>query len=335
MNRTSLSLALLSAAAFAPAPAFAETISVRTSGELQAALLGAQDGDVIEIRAGTYSAVNAGGAGEGFLLDGKSNLTLRARGRVKIDGGGAVTCLTVTDVAGLTVEGITFQNAGGANDPPNPNPENDGIFMSGVTDFTAIGCTFRNCGDSGIEDRDTDGYTVDDCTFKSCSWGLATGFDGAARNVAIRNSSFKSCGSYGIDLWSSGAVVEDNSFKSCNIAINLRGGFGAVLVRGSSISRGDTGIVADGSSNTIQFNEISRPSDTGILLGDEGGHVCSGNRVSKAGQVGFYVDSAGNDIYENWARKSGELDLGSTFPQMSNTYTDNDFESVEYDLITD
>lgn len=304
-----------------PRVARAATIPVRTSAQLQAALESAQDGDVIEIRRGTYRAANADGNGGGFRLADRSNITLRALGKVKIDGGGEVACLTVEDVSGFTVEGIAFQNAGG-----------DGIFMSGVTNFAARRCSFKNCTDSGIDDRGTSVYLVEKCKVLNCAYGIAAGYGGESSEVTIRDSSFKSCSDYGIDVWASGTMMESNSFKDCDVGVLLREERYSSVVRSNRFTGGSSAVISDGTSNTIQFNEISKPSVNGIDLVGYGGHECIGNEVSKAGQYSYWVTSVGNSIRENVARSSGELGLASTQPQANNTYVDNDFDSDEYSL---
>lgn len=317
-----LAAAAFAATLFVAAPAArAETIVVTTAEELQAALDGAADGDVIEVKKGTYDARTVR-EGDGFYLSERANITIRAKGKVKIDGFGEANCFEAEDVAGLTIEGVTFQNS-----------SNDGIYMSGCSNFTARKCTFKNASDSGIEDRATDGYVIDDCKIIGCSWGLALGYASESFGVQVRNSSFKNCGNYAADLWASDAVFEDNVIKDCGTGVNIRDGFEDTTVRNNRISGGTLGIVVDGLSNTILLNEIQKPAQVGIELTGDGGHECGGNRVKKAGTIGVYATSTRNDIHDNVASKSGDVDHESQFSEESNTYTNNEWGTTRYPVV--
>jgi len=306
------------------AGAQAETLSVSGgAGALRTALQDAQDGDVLEIKGGLYRTSDLGDEA-GLVLSRRANITLRAKGKVTIDGEGSFADfgLTVTDVAGLTIEGITFRNH-----------SNDGIFMTGSSDFVARRCKFIDCGDSGIEDRSTAGYTVEDCVFIRCSWGLACGYDSSgASGVTIRGCKFTTCSDYGIDLWSSDALVEDNKFKSGEEAygVGIREGFTGSTVQDNRFSKGFNGIYAAGSGHQLLRNSVKKTLDDGIQLLDGGGHTCSANRVQKSAGSALYIDSADNTVSENVLKKSGEFDLESTLPLDANTFTDNVFGSSSF-----
>ena len=318
MHRLALTLATLLVLA-APGRARAATVNVSPAdGELQAALDAAQDGDVLVLRTGVYHG--------NFTLSDVSNVTIRGRGKVILDGDDDGDVLSISGVDGLTIEKITIRNAG-----------DDGIDLQDSSNFTLRKCRVEHCGDSGIEDGNVQGYTVDRCSFLDCSWGLALGYDDDDTDVTVTRSRFTQISSYGIDLSAAGATIERNVLsgvtsdpESDGRGIWIRSVCTGVTVTRNQVKRmSGYGISADDNDSEIVSNKVLRCGN-GIEIGGEGGHAVTSNVVTQATDVGFLVTSAGNTLTTNKASKSGTSDLSSTVAEVDNTYDRNKFGSTEF-----
>ena len=300
-------------------PVRAATVKVSgTAADLQAALSDAQDGDVILIKAGVYRAADV----DGFTLSGKSSITIRGLGKVRIDGEGTDTCLTVSNVNGLTIENVAFRN-----------PSNDGMHVTGTRDLTVRRCVFDTCGDSGIEDRNTVNYIVDRCRFNACSWGLALGYASSAEGVQVLRSKFVNSTNYAIDLYSDGAMISGCKFTSSSTggtAVRISQGFSGSTVRKCGMTGGAIGVSVRATGAILTGNVIRKPESYGIELRSAGGHTCDHNRITKSAGVGIYVDGTGSTISDNVISKSADVDLEAAGVTTDNTYERNRYKTDRF-----
>jgi parallel beta-helix repeat protein len=315
----SLALAALFVAA-AAVTASAATVNVSPGdGTLQAALTAAQDGDVLVLKPGIYTG---GGARTGI-----SNLTIRGKGKVVIDGTGYSATegtLHFTNVNGLRIEKVTIKNAA-----------DDGIYLTDCTNFSIKKCTIQDCDDSGIEDTSANGYVVDRCKIVNCSWGLALGYGGTASNVTVTHSQFLNCSSYSIDLHAGGALISTNVIRGgAARAIEMRSDVNGSRIEKNVIADvGGYGIQVQGQGHTIANNRITNAGSYGIQVVGAGGNTVDRNVVKRSHDDGLYIDSTGNTISNNKASKNGaagDFDLLSTGPASDNTYTANKFGTTQY-----
>lgn len=317
MRRTTLLLALSAVlVAAGPGRAHAATVRVKPGG-LQAALDAAQDGDVLVLRAGTYR-------GE-FKRAGIRSLTIRGQGRVVLerDPGSEDTgrVFEFTNVDGLTLDRLTIRNT-----------DNDAVYLVGCANVTIRRCRLDDCGDSGVEDEDTQGYLIDRCVITRCTWGLATGYDSSATGVRITRTRFAGIRDFAIDLWSSGASIDRCTFTGGTaVGVHFRTGFsGGTVDRCRFTKAGGTAIYAGGSGLTVSGNTISRGSVDGIALAGGGGHTASRNVVQRCSGAGFRVTTAGNTLTKNKASRSGVADLVSTLDPSANTFSGNVFRKTSF-----
>lgn len=313
--------ALVALAAIAPPAARAAVVNV-TPATFRDALAAAQDGDTLVLRSGVYKGT--------FSRSDISGLTIRGRGRVIFqndpDNEDTGTILEFTNANGLTIERLTIRNS-----------SNDRIHLYFCSNFVARKLRIDNCSDSGIEDRNTNGYLVEKCRFTNCSWGLALGYGGAATGVTVRGNRFAKMGSYGIDVKASDALIERNAVAGGEgTGIKTRNDQSNVTFNRNVISRmGEDGILVPGSGHTVTANKVSRCTGSGIVLDASGtgpgAHTCTGNTSTGNASSGIRVTTTGCTISGNKARGNTPFDLQSTQPEGGNTYEMNKFGTTSFD----
>jgi parallel beta-helix repeat protein len=225
-------------------------------------------------------------------------------------------------VTGLLVEGIQFRNA--ANDAVSPDDCAELEFRR---------CSFRDIGDSGIQDFGTAGFLrVVKCSFLRCGWGLAISYsDGAgSEGIEVRDSTFKMMGSVGIEFSGNGALIVGNRISmevpATGIGIKIRGNgdFTDAEISGNSITKAAVGIEVTGGGHTVQ-SCVLKGCTTGILVDGSGGNGILSNTVKKSVERGIEINNAGNEVIGNVVKGSGEWDIGGSATQSSNTLEGNTF----------
>lgn len=319
MNRTVLMFSLAAAALVAgPRSARAATIQVQPgNGTLAAALDDMRSGDTLVLAPGTYTGANP-------KIVGLDRIKIKGGGQAVIDAEGeGVEVLEFEDCNGILLDGITIRDSG-----------NDGVYMANCRNFKAKNCTFEDCGDTGIEDRDTDGYKVDRCTFTRTNYGLALGYNSEARRVSVRRSRFADTGSFGIDLFSIGALIESNEFVGgTGIGIYVEGLSTGTRIRKNRFENvGASCILVTSSRNDISSNELEDNGDRGIELQGSGGNKVKSNTLVNCGGSGIFVNagSVGNVLTKNTANGSGVFDLEAAVAEGDIVLVNNQFGTTEF-----
>lgn len=304
-------------------PARAATINVQPgAGTIQAAVDQAQDGDTIVLAAGTYTGLTT--------INGLSNVRIRGKGAVIIDGDGvSIDGFNVLNSHRIRFEGITIRNV------------TDGIEMRDElsSDITIRRCRFENTSDTGIESYGCDGIVVDRCTFVNSRYPVYLGEeaagDGSHNAVVTRNTM--------IDVGREGIYLEGNGGRVSRNTMTAQSGNGRYGVRieqaytGCRIERNTTtgftefGISLPGSGHSVSRNRVE-DCVTGISVVGTGGHSISRNNVSGATTAAFRVSSSGNTFSRNVATGTldGGFDLFSDVVESENTYKKNKFTTTTF-----
>ncbi len=305
--------------------AVAETITVRPRAgtPLLDAFEAAQDGDVIVITRGVYR--------ERVTMSNRSNITITAKGRVIIDGDDrddGEDVMSFVNVDGLSISKLVVRNS-----------SDDGIETIGCANVLITKCSFADCGDSGIEDTQSQGIVIEKNKFTRVSWGCAISYRDVVGSTGIRiaRNKMTRVSSVGIEVSGDDAVIERNSIKrltGLGIAIDpARASQRATIERNSisSVRSGsDDGIRLNGAGHTVLKNKIKSTSDHGIDVSGDGGNTLEGNKITRAGRSGSYLASSGNDLVKNKAAGSRDFDLESVVLESANTFDGNSFRKTDF-----
>lgn len=295
----------------------AETIVVNSVADLPAALDAASPGDVIRLPRGKIEGQ--------LVMEGISDLTFVGR-RTKIDGGGDVSPLLLTNCSNLTFQRIQFQNA----DP-------HGVFAVDCQDLTFERCKVKNTDDSGMEFDDCDRITIDRCKIQR------TGNDGIALSddllvttddCTISNTSISQCADDGIDLnGSRNKILNVRIKKVSGQGTDMDGGDANEFDKVKVTKSLDDGIRIEGTNTRVTNCKVVRPGADGIDLDDGGNSTVENCKVIKAGETGIELDTSGNVVRDCKIKKSGDLDIEDRIQDGSNTFIDNKFKTS--DILSD
>jgi nitrous oxidase accessory protein NosD len=318
---------------------------------IQDAVDDAENGDVIVVKSGTYpEAVSIG------LLE---NITLKATGKVVIDGEGVRVPLSVGLCTNVTVSGFTIANSsgdvvvvGGAEGVVISKCRIDtgpgaGIRARSIRECRFEKCTFGGLGGDGIEIRDESGAPESmNCVVTKCRFTGSTGdgiYAGGSSHEITKNRIDQSAAA-GIWVAGTDAVVEKNQVKGvAKYAIYVLGDR-ARVVKNKLTGPQSTAIWLGGDDSTIEKNVVKGTPGRGIdangdgiqvlknkvvATGDYGidldGNDCllEKNKVTKCTTTAYRIRAGGNRIVKNKAAKcAGDVD--DNVPAQ-NTYEKNSF----------
>lgn len=283
---------------------------------IQAAVDAADEGDVVLVSKGTYA---------GFSVTFKTGITIRGKAKAVVDGGGS--------------------------GPPL-------LVVENSTNITLIRLTVTNSGDDGIDVSDCDGITISKCRVEAIpETGIS--FTGGTGH-RIEKTRLTGIGGEAIVLGdeTTGAVIDKNRMTGTNGALTIRGS-GHVVTKNRVEDSGDEGfsIVAtdcwfeknrfdgvdddaldvEGDYNIFLKNLIKHVSGNGVEVDPAAGdpftvtsNVFEKNKVTGAGDHGFFVSTGGNTFVKNKAKGSGNADLLDVAGDQANTYEGNTFGTVEF-----
>ena len=278
---------------------------------IQAAVDAAQAGDVILVAKGTYDP---------FVVDGKTGITLKGKGKPEVDATGmAAPAAAVLNSSGIVLEGFVFRS-------PDDVGEADGVLVLSSTDVTIRKCTIEDIGSDGIRSSDSSGLLIEKCTIqRTSSDGIEFDEDDALllpppTASIIRKNKFLNIGDDGIDLDGNGHLVEKNTVDDTGSAgIKVEGGPNNVVEKNKIRNAGDRGVNVEGDDNLVVRNKISDGNSDGIRARgtrnlyeknkiknhDDGFDVEAtdsefiGNKISNCGDHGFDIGSSDNPTTGN------------------------------------
>jgi polygalacturonase len=249
------------------APALAETLRVPKDYEhIQDAIEAASTGDTIKVSKGTYPG--------GLRIVGHRDLTLKASGKVILDGEDLRDLLYVGDSTGVSVSGFRFVNA-----------SDTAIAIDGCDEVTLSKCTVETCR-YGVVIVACEGVVVTKCSFDDVN-GVAVIFDGS-----------------GGGMLPSGCVVEKSRFNGSGTETMSLGGQGNVVSKNRIMNVLDEGIRVEGENHTIEKNRIERTMEDGIYLRTTG-HLVQKNVIRYAGEDGIDSDAGDCDLISNKIQTTG------------------------------
>lgn len=260
---------------------------------LQAAVDAAMPGDVIDVAKGEYA--------EAVVVQGKSRLTLRGKGRPALDGQGLTTPLTIQDSDQITVMGFAFENAPEAL-----------VSVADTSNVTIQRCTFRNPTEdgNGIEVRSSAALVVqknvfenvgnDAIVFEEDSLPLST-------DALVSKNRFAAIGDEAIDVTGSGHRIEKNRIARAEHGIELEGATATTVEKNRVEDTEDTCIQVDGAGNVVAKNKVRRCDDEGIHLTGPNNRV-ERNKIDAPGDDGIDVESDDNEVVAN--KVKGAADAG-------------------------
>ncbi len=335
------------AVAFVAFVAFAAALhadTVKVPGDfttIQQGVDGAANGDTIVVSKGTYA--------EDVVISGRSNLTLKAKGKVNITGGGGPNALLIDTSDHIEVKGFTISGGTARR-----------VLMSVAADSRLTKCT--------IDGGSSEGIRVSDCQRVQVDKNKVSGQDGYGIRVefvppfaplstagAVDSDFVKNRVS---DTGDSGILLQGLNCRLTKNRVERAGGNGieilgpatstknrvtdadvngifvntpdAVLVKDKSTHSGDDGFELKGSNGSLEKCSSTRSIGDGftIEVGISGYHLTK-CKAKQSGADGFGVLGPTNVLEKCVATKTGALGLndpagGAT----TNTYTNCKFDST-------
>ncbi len=270
--------AMLLALLAAGRPAAAGTILVpQDHATIQAAIAASVNGDIIQIKSGTYP--------EAVSLVGKSSVVLVGKGKVVIDPPPGTIGVTVDSCTSCTLENI--QVLRGA-----PNCIY-GIDTAGCLIFK---CKVQNSTGDGIRLDNCTGFIIQSCRVTNAgndaiSLGVGTA-NACSSNLLIGNKLVTPVDD-GIDINGSGNLVEGNTairpledgFEIDDFTV----GSGNVFRENKAVKPFFSGFVVTGEGNTFQDNKVVKSGDDAVFVGAGSlDNVIQRTAISKAGADGIF-----------------------------------------------
>lgn len=341
MNALKISLTSLSLVC-AVGLASAQTVKVpQDFGTIQEAIDGAADGDTIQISSGTYD--------EAVVVDGRDGLTLKGKGKVVINGGGADHTITVNDSTTISIEKLRV--TGGAF---------TGAMVTASTTVTISRCRFLGNTADNIRASNTTGLFVEKNSILGGSgYGVHSeggdsilvtknrisfvGLDGIRVATAttdapkglplaeVSKNRVAGAGDDGIEVLGSNIlvsknrviVVGDDGIEVEGVLPEAGDDFITIEKNVVRLAASD-GLNLNGQGVTAEKNNIVMAGDNGIRIDGGGRNTILKNRVVRAGDDGIETkagleeggtaDASDNHIEKNSVRRSDEdgLDIEST-----------------------
>ncbi len=345
MRPWTLGCGCLAALLLTASTALADTINVPADHDtIQAAVDAAGPGDVIVIRKGRYE--------EKVLLDGKSDLTLRAKGKVVIAGGPRIpgSGIEVRQGSNILIQGLRIESWASA-----------GVLIDGSTHVTVTRCALRSFGKWAVRAVASDFVEISRCTIDgTLDDGISFGVgepDGGVDDSIVTRCRLKGCRADAIDVSGDRNEISRNVIQSAEedgieIDRDDRGAFNVISrnkvgpvpgdgiyvggddceISDNQVKRNESdAIVIDGTRNAVLRNKCIAPGADGVYLLVAGNSV-EDNDVVKPGDDGYDTDAGGQTFTRNRATKAGSngFEIGGS----DSTLTDNSAKhSGGFDLL--
>lgn len=292
--------------------AAADTITVKKGDDLQAAIDGAKAGDTIVIRKGTYGPVS---------LDGRSDLTIKGKGKPVIDGSSADNCLFMNACQRIVVTGVVMKNS-----------QVSAVLGRSCDTVQLSKCVVLDAGDEGIEFADCERITLDRNRIDGTQDDGIACSDGSGEptnHAIITRNSISNVPDGGIDVHGDDNLISKNRIrKSRTNGVRVGSGTRNVVEKNQILKMDGVGVDLGGDANEVNKNKIVKPTGHGIDVVD-GSHKVVSNVVTKSGGVGIRVGTDANEVRSNKVSKSATFDLQDTTGGDTNTFTGNKVKTLD------
>jgi nitrous oxidase accessory protein NosD len=258
---------------------------------IQAAVDAAGPGDVIDVAKGSYA--------EAVLVDGKSQLTLRGKGRPVIDGQGSATPLTIQGSEQITVDGLGFEDA----------PEQ----LVLVVDSSSVAiqrCSLESTPEdsSGIRALGSANLVIQKNAFQDLGEDGVVFEEEALLLVTdslVAKNRFERIGDEAVDVTGSGHRVEKNRIARAGVGIELDAAASETVVEKNTVEdTEDSCIELEGSGNLASKNKLRRCGDEGLhLTGPD--NRAEKNKIDAPDDDGIDVEADGNALVANKVTRAG------------------------------
>ncbi len=296
--------------------ASAETIRVpKDAGSIQAAVDTARSGDVILIASGTYD--------ENVVIDLKSDLELRGKGKVVINGDVNGSALAILDSDAISISGLRVANSRGG----------PAIRIANASDIVLTKCQVLRSSAEGIRTDACERIEISRCRIQNTGddgIGMSVGNGpGPTNNSLITKCVFTNCGDDAVDLHGDDNVIskckvistdEDgfeidsdtggqrNQFIQCKVSGVPGVGFSIngesnTLIKCSVKKSGDDAFAIRGSFNRLENCKAIAPSFDGFYVPSDDNELI-GCVAKKPGDDGFDIEGAGNALQDNVVKKA-------------------------------
>lgn len=313
--------------AFAASIVVGEASTIRVPQDqptIQAAIGAAVAFDVILVSKGTYT--------DAVSITGKSDLTIKAKGKVTIDtGNGIDPPLTVANSDRITVKGLRVSTSSvdaiiGTN---SDDLVLDGVRVlqaggSGINVVSGSRTRVRKCvtgatGGDGVSLSAPDSF-VSQCTVSGAG-GVGISLFGT-RTVAIGNKVTNS-GAAGILVVTSDCIVDKNTIRgSAGSNLHASPGTRGVLRNNVMKDGASFGLQISGGQVRAEKNSISKCAATGIRIdGDDA--VVTENTVTKAGDDGVRIENGADTCVLHRNVVKSPVDVGFVIAGASGFITEN------------
>lgn len=339
MNRThAISLASPLSIIFFGALACADVIKVPSGPTtIQAAVTMAGPNDIIEVSSGIYN--------ESFTVADKTDITIKAKGKVILNPTGGNPGITIFGSNGIKITGITIE--GGAT---------DAISIGESNNIQITKCKLIESGRNGIfADVVTalrvENNTIDHCIKDGVAFSVVdSGATGVVDNSFIIKNKIIHAGDDGIDVNGNNNIIEKNIItdpQEDGVELDSGGDFSNTgnIIRSNTIKNAiQVGIIVYGTANTAEKNQILKAHNDGVQI-DGVNCIVTKNRVQSPSDDGIFIlpGSTGNTVSENTITKpsgdgvdcngdtntitknkvSGSGDIGFEIDGTNNTITSN------------
>ena len=276
--------------------AAAETIRVpQDANSIQAAVDRATAGDLIVIRAGTYD--------ENVVIDLKSNLDIKGKGKVVINGDVNGAALAILDSNAVSISGLRVSNSRGG----------PAIRIANAADIVITKCRVLRSSAEGIRTDACERIEISRCRIQDTGddgIGLSvSNGPGPTNNSLITKCVFINCGDDAVDLHG-----DDNIISRCKVVSTDEDGFEVDSDAGGTRNQfiqcrvsgvPGVGFSINGTSNTLLKCSVKKSGDDAFSIRD------SFNRLERCKAIapdfdGFYVPSDDNEFIKCVANKPGD-----------------------------
>jgi len=325
-RRTSTSALAALAVALLAAPVRADVLHVpKDFPTIQEAVDAALAGDEIVVAAGTYTGT--------VDITGKTDVTLRGQGKVKLVSGELPTpVVLISGSEGVHVEHVRIEGAPGeglrifesalalVSHCRIENPVGVGIAVVD-SDFVLIEhLVVTGAGDDGLHAENSNSLFVSHCTILDGAGDgieIVDGFDVVVEHVTVeraqavgirmvpnidnldggilRKCVVRDSGDSGLEVNGEGMLVEDNRVLDAgNVGLQIQAGDACIARDNRLIRPASRGLLISSGVHQVLDNRIVKPVLAGIHVSDSGLQVVSGNRVLKSLAEGIVITSGSN-----------------------------------------